>query len=257
MGMTPEKAIRFTKYSVALVCSWPPSLMATKFQLTFFNALWYVSFVSSMVLLLPLLNAIYEFRKEPIILGKTVSLCSAVAQVVIKMSVCRLKQREFRVSCQAFLAERQRNSRKFGKHLVWFQNLFYELETFCERATADERIVLQRHVDRYKCFHCVYTLWCFITAAFVISGPLYSLQTFPTHAKYLFAVERQPLKSIIFLHQSLVGFQASAGMAIDAQVALLLRYVAVRFEILALQFRKVKCNRELDECIRTHAEILR
>ncbi|XP_053997418.1 uncharacterized protein LOC128886498 isoform X2 [Hylaeus anthracinus] len=230
--VTPEKAIRFTKYSVALVFSWPPSLLATKAQLAFFNIMWYVSFFSSLVLLLPLLGSIFEYGKEPIILGKTVSLFSAVAQVAIKMAVCRVQQKRF-------------------------QALFFDLEDFCKRATKEERIVLQRYVDRYKCFHGVYIFWCFITTAFVIAGPLYTPQTFPTHAKYPFPVERQPLKSIIFLHQSLVGFQASAGMAIDAQVALLLRYVSARYELLTILLREVKSDGELNDWIRKHVELLR
>ncbi|XP_043251698.1 uncharacterized protein LOC122396965 [Colletes gigas] len=230
--VTPEKAIKFTKYSVALVCSWPPSLLAPKTQIAIFNTLWYTLFASAFVLLLPLLSAIYEFRMEPIILGKTVSLFAAVAQVVIKMTVCRLQQRQF-------------------------QALFFDMEDFCKRATKDEKLVLQHHVDKYKCFHGVYTFWCFMITMFVISGPLYTPQTFPTHARYPFSVERQPIKSIIFLHQSLVGFQASAGMAVDAQFALLMRYVTARFELLAVQLRAAKSDRDLNDCIESHGKLLR
>ncbi|CAD1477278.1 unnamed protein product, partial [Heterotrigona itama] len=93
--IAPEKAILFTKLSVALTCSWPPSPLATKTQLLLFNALWCTTFVSSVTLFLPLMAAIYEYRKHPIVLGKTVSLASAVAQVVIKMMICRWQQKRF------------------------------------------------------------------------------------------------------------------------------------------------------------------
>ncbi|XP_029038287.1 putative odorant receptor 85d [Osmia bicornis bicornis] len=138
-----------------------------------------------------------------------------------------------------------------------FQVLYFDMEEFCKRATPSERIVLQRYVDRYKYFHGVYTLWCFLTTVFVISGPLYSPQTFPTHAIYPFSVERQPLKCFIFFHQSLVGFQVSSGMATDTQVALLLRYTAARFELLAMQLHAAKSGRELNACIKEHSELLR
>lgn len=131
------------------------------------------------------------------------------------------------------------------------------MENFCKHATADEKATLQRHVDRYKYYHLVYTLWCFLTTVFVISGPLYLPQTFPTHAKYPFPAERQPLKSFLFLHQSIVGFQASAGMAIDAEVALLLRYAAARFEILAEQLYKADNEQDINACIRNHSQLLR
>ena len=96
--IAPERAILFTKLSVALTCSWPPSSLATKTQLLLFNVLWCTAFVSSIALFLPLMAAIYEYRKHPIVLGKTVSLASAVAQVAIKMVICRLQQKRFRVS---------------------------------------------------------------------------------------------------------------------------------------------------------------
>lgn len=96
--LTPEKAILFTKLSVALTCSWPPSPLATKAQHLFFNALWCIAFLTSVMLFLPLLAAIYVYRKHPVILGKTVSLTAAVAQVTIKMIICRLQQKRFQVS---------------------------------------------------------------------------------------------------------------------------------------------------------------
>ncbi|XP_078046903.1 odorant receptor 13a-like [Augochlora pura] len=230
--VTPRIAIVFTKASVALTCAWPPSLRATEAELLFFRALWCIAFASSIALLLPLFNAICEYYNEPIILGKNVSLFAAVAQVTIKMIVCRLMQQRFR-------------------------RLFDEMETFCKHATKEENVVLQRYVDRYKYSHGIYTAWCFLTTVFVISGPLYSPQEFPTHAKYPFSVERQPLRSILFLHQALVGFQASAGMAIDAQVALLLRYATARFEILGKQLDKARSESELNACIEKHTDLLR
>ncbi|XP_076283629.1 odorant receptor 13a-like [Lasioglossum baleicum] len=229
--VTPRMAISFTKASVALTRAWPPPLQTSKSELFFFNVSWCASFISSIGLLLPLFNAICKYYDEPIILGKNVSLFAAVAQVAIKMIVCRLMQKQF-------------------------QRLFFDMEEFCEHATEKENAVLQRHVDRYKYVHGVYTLWCFLTTVFVICGPLYSPQAFPTHAKYPFPVEEQPLRSIIFFHQSLVGFQASAGMAIDAQVALLLRYATARFEILAMKLERVQSESQLNACILEHARLL-
>lgn len=95
--MNPEKAIAFTKLSVLLTCAWPPSPKTTRTQLFFFNTLWSAAFVSAIGLFLPLLSAIYEYRNDPIVLGKSVSLCAAVAQVAIKMIMCRSRQKQFQV----------------------------------------------------------------------------------------------------------------------------------------------------------------
>lgn len=135
--------------------------------------------------------------------------------------------------------------------------LYFEMENFCKRATNDERIILQRYVDRYKYFHSFYILWSFLTTIFVICGPLYTAQTFPIHAIYPFSVKRHPYKDLIFFHQSFVGFQVSSGMAVDTQVALLLRYVVARFEILGNQFSNAKSDGEFDACIEKHNELLR
>lgn len=131
------------------------------------------------------------------------------------------------------------------------------MENFCKQATNEEKIILQRYVDRYKYFHSFYILWSFLTTIFVICGPLYTVQTFPTHAIYPFSVRRHPYKSLIFFHQSFVGFQVSSGMAIDTQIALLLRYAAARFEILGIEFNNTKSDGEFDACIEKHNELLR
>ncbi|XP_076763150.1 uncharacterized protein LOC143430660 [Xylocopa sonorina] len=230
--VTPESAISFTKLSVALTCSWPVPSSASKSQLVLFNVLWCAAFTSSFALVLPLATAIYEHHADAIVLGKTVSLTAAVMQVLIKMVMCRLQQKQFQI-------------------------LYFDMETFCKNATNEERVVLQRYVDRYKYFHCVYISWCFLTTILVISGPLYSPETFPTNAIYPFSVEHQPLKSVIFLHQSFVGFQVSSGMAIDSQIALLLRYTAARFELLGSQLRNAKSDCELNACIEKHNQLLR
>nr|XP_033339143.1 uncharacterized protein LOC117227750 [Megalopta genalis] len=261
--VTPRIAIAFTKASVALTCAWPPSLSATKAELLFFKVLWCAAFTSSIGLLLPLFNAICEYYNEPIILGKNVSLFAAVAQVTIKMVVCRLMQQRFRVSHsgsdaleQIWPSLCQTVDKETDSERTRFQRLFFDLETFCRHATEEENVVLQRHVDRYKYSHGIYTACCFLTSIFVICGPLYSPQDFPTHAKYPFPVEHQPVRGIIFLHQALVGFQASAGMAIDAQIALLLRFATARFEILGTQLDRARSESEFNACIEKHTRLL-
>lgn len=134
--------------------------------------------------------------------------------------------------------------------------LYHEMETFCKEANEKTNIILQHYVDKHKYIYGIYTLWCYITAIGVICGPLILPQEFPTHAKYPFSVKHS-LKIIIYLHQSLVGLQASAGMCITCNIAILLFYSAARLELLAQKIRNVKNENELDACINLHGEILR
>lgn len=131
------------------------------------------------------------------------------------------------------------------------------METFCKQADDKTNITLQCYVDNYKRVYGIYTLWCYLTAIGVICGPIFLPQQFPTHAKYPFLVEHHPIKSIIYLHQSLVGLQAAAGMCIDGNIALLLFYSAARLHLLAQKICNVKNERELDTCIKLHDKILR
>ncbi|XP_071578784.1 uncharacterized protein [Temnothorax nylanderi] len=229
--ITPVKVIFLTKISVALTCAWPPSPNATKFDVTLFKVLWYICYLSSILLLFPLLSSVYEYRDNPVILAKSVCLSCAVLQVTLKMVICRIRYNRF-------------------------QMLYHKMEMFCEQADDKTNITLQHYVDKYKCIYGIYTLWCYITAIGVICGPLFLPQEFPTHAKYPFSVE-YPIKSIIYLHQSLVGLQVAAGMCIDCNIAILLFYSAARLELLAQKIRNVKNENELDACINLHNEILR
>ncbi|KYQ51990.1 hypothetical protein ALC60_08903 [Trachymyrmex zeteki] len=134
--------------------------------------------------------------------------------------------------------------------------LYHEMETFCKQANEKTNIILQYYVDNYKRTYSIYTLWCYITAIGVISGPLFLPQEFPTNAKYPFSIQ-PPLKYIIYLHQSLVGLQVAAGMCTDCNIAILLFYSAARLELLVQEIRNVRNENELDACIKLHSEILR
>ncbi|KYN03550.1 Putative odorant receptor 49a [Cyphomyrmex costatus] len=229
--ITPVKVIHFTKISVALACAWPPPPNATKSDIVSFKILWHVCYLSNILLLLPLLSSIYEYRDDPVILAKSVCLSCAAIQVTIKMMVCRIKQ-----DC--------------------FQMLYHEVEMFCKQANEKTNIILQYYVDNYKRIYGIYILWVYMTAIGVIFGPLILPQEFPTYAKYPFSTQ-PPIKYIIYLHQSLVGIQAAAGMCIDCNFAILLFYSVARLDLLIQKIRNVKNENELDECIKLHDEILR
>ncbi|XP_070148930.1 odorant receptor 4-like [Polyergus mexicanus] len=232
LKITPVRAILFIKISVALICAWPPSPKLTKSNIILFRACWYMCYFCSILLLLPLLSSVYEYRDDPVILAKSVCLSCAVVQITIKMMVCHIQYTSF-------------------------QMLYHEMETFCKQADDKTNIILQRYVDNYKYTYSTYILWCYMTSIGVICGPLFLPQQFPTDAKYPFSVAHQPVKSIIYLHQSFVGLQVSAGMCIDCSIAILLFYSAIRLELLAQKIRNVKSEYELDACIKLHNEILK
>ncbi|XP_026830248.1 uncharacterized protein LOC105283053 isoform X2 [Ooceraea biroi] len=165
--------------------------------------------------------------------SKSVCLSCAVLQVTIKMMVFRFRYTDFQV-------------------------LYYEMEMFCKQADDKTYETLQRYVDNNKYVYGIYCLWSYLTTTFVICGPLiFPQQEFPTDAKYPFSVEEHPVKSMIYLHQSVVGLQAAAGMCMDCNIAMFLFYSAARLEILAQKMCNVMDEHELNKCIKLHNEILR
>ncbi|XP_015182349.1 PREDICTED: odorant receptor 43a-like isoform X1 [Polistes dominula] len=229
--ISPEKAIVFLKVSVSLTGCWPTS-SKTYSRINLFELLWYILFANNLFLLFPLINAIYENRSDTILLTKSICLACAVAQITLKMILCRRER--FRL-----------------------QSLLLDLENSCKTDNKEEKIILQKYTDKCKYVHAIYTSLCYLTAIIVICSPLYTNQKFPTNAKYPFPVDHSPIREIIFLHQSLVGLQVSAGMCIDCKLAALLWYVAVKFELLSRDIREFKNMQELNACITRHQEVLR
>lgn len=95
--VTPERAVQFTRRSMYLAFCWPPPRDSTKSQLQMLNILWWMSFLSSMALLGPLLISIYEFRGDALIVTKSTLFSLAVANFAIKIIVCRLNRQRTQV----------------------------------------------------------------------------------------------------------------------------------------------------------------
>lgn len=100
--ITLTEVLFIAKISVALICARPPSMNATKFDVILFKILWYISYLNSLLLLLPLLNSIYIYYDDPAIVGKSVCLSCAVLHTMFKMTVCRIQYNRFQVCMHVF-----------------------------------------------------------------------------------------------------------------------------------------------------------
>ncbi|XP_057328342.1 uncharacterized protein LOC130669443 isoform X3 [Microplitis mediator] len=129
-------------------------------------------------------------------------------------------------------------------------------DEFIKKANESEKIILQKYVDNTWKFHGFMTCSYYLTATAVLLGPLILPQKFPTDAVYPFPVDNQIISYIVYLHQCIVGYQCSAGMALDCQAALFLWYLSARFEILISEAKNVKTFDELRNYIKKHQIIL-
>jgi len=81
--------------------------------------------------------------------------------------------------------------------------------------------------------------------------------SFPLVIKYPFPVDRQPLRAIVYFHQSLGIYQAYCQVSSNVFLALLLWFTSARFEILSNKFRMITKYSEWQSCIKEHQELLR
>ncbi|XP_033208625.1 odorant receptor 30a-like isoform X2 [Belonocnema kinseyi] len=226
--ITPEASLAILKYSMALTCCWPPSLNANRSKIFICDILCFLAFISAMLLLIPLLNSVYQDRSDTMILLKSIYLSCAAAHVANKIAICWI-------------------------HRYRLQ----EVTDFLHHANERERNIMQHYADKYGILHVFFTISNYMGALGVILGPLFTSAPFPTDAKYPFAVDFKPVKYVIYAHQSLTGFQVSAAMSIDCLVGYLLWFVAARFKILSLNFRDAKNEKEFCLCVRQHQKLLK
>lgn len=88
-------------------------------------------------------------------------------------------------------------------------------------------------------------------------GPVLLPQPFPLDAEYPFDVQRQPLRTIIYAHHLLAIYQSMTQVAANILPAVLLWFVAVRFDILSNRFRSITNIKELMKCTHDHYILLK
>jgi len=121
-----------------------------------------------------------------------------------------------------------------------------------------EEIVIQRYID--KCIRFYSTsmfIFYFFTLVTIVVLPPIMHQPFPTLAEYPFDVLQQPLRTIIFMQQSMAGIITAAQLCQNTFMALLLWFASARFEILIEELRDVTDVYQLFKCIKKHQELLK
>ncbi|XP_053973000.1 uncharacterized protein LOC128873437 isoform X2 [Hylaeus volcanicus] len=231
-NVTLEKAIAFTRISVALTCCWPPRFAATKSQIVCFKILRSAVMLNAFALLFPLLYALYVERDNPSNFVQAACLTLATLQVLVQTIFCISQYDRLR-------------------------RLIEEMILYCEKAKSYESYVFQRCAQSYSAFYGVSAIWFYVSACTVVVGSVLISQPFPTKAEYPFAVDYEPLRTIIFLHQALVGMQCAAHACINMLGALLLLFAAARFEILMMELRNITDVHSLIEGVNKYHSVKR
>ena len=96
--ITPEFALTLSKISTALNCCLPPPANASKTKILIFDILCSLAFISSILLLIPLLFSVYQDRHNSVIMIKSLYLSCAMAHVANKIAVCRIHRHRLQVN---------------------------------------------------------------------------------------------------------------------------------------------------------------
>ncbi|KAF7381742.1 hypothetical protein HZH68_015615 [Vespula germanica] len=171
MKFTPEAALRFTKTSVDLLVSWPPSMNTSKKKLFILDVYFWLSFLCAQTLLVLLLNGIYAYRDNFEIMIQSICIVIAIIQMSIKMMACRM----------------QRSS---------LQSIITEMESIVKLAAPHEKAVLQKYVNRSALLHIFLTFGFYLSSTNIVLGPIFLSQSLPTFAVYPFDTESHPVYEI-------------------------------------------------------------
>nr|XP_012152339.1 PREDICTED: odorant receptor 46a, isoform A-like [Megachile rotundata] len=228
---SPEKAITFTRFCLALSLFLPLSSRATKLQTICYKSLKFIVVLSSFFLFLPIIN----------------SLCMYQDPTNVSQSVCFLMG-EFQLISNTIIGTVQYDR---------LQEVIEVMEACCKNATLHEKVVFQRYINTYSPFYGSSAIWFYVTGMILILGTLVSSEPFPTNAEYPFPVDYQPLETIVFLHQSLVLIQCCAHACINMFCAFLLLFAAARFEILKMELREVMNIEQFVMCVEKYYTVKR
>jgi len=119
-----------------------------------------------------------------------------------------------------------------------------------------EEVIIQQYIDKYAIFYGVLIFVFYISAVAFGTLPLLMQQPFPSMSEYPFDVYYEPLKTIIYLHQVIVGFIVAGLLCLNTFISLLLWFASARFEILIEELKTVTNVYQLIDCIKQHQKIL-
>ncbi|XP_032684798.1 odorant receptor 49b-like [Odontomachus brunneus] len=175
---------------------------------------------------------IYEYSDDSLLVMKLGCQLGAILQIPLQMIL--------------FAAQDER-----------LQLIVLEMEDYNRRAGKYEKEIFQRYIDKCWLFYGMMLTLLMMTAAAVIFTPVFMPQPFPADVRYPFNVLQQPFRTIMYAHHIVIAFQSAMQVSANTFPALLLWFVAARFDILSMQLRMVTDVKELIKCTREHYELLR
>lgn len=141
--------------------------------------------------------------------------------------------------------------------IIDLQLVTFELENFCKLIKPHEEAICQQYIDKCMIFYGASIIGIYLIDLVIIVGPVTLDQPLPTNAEYPFDIYHQPLRSILFIHQSICALQTAAHLCMNTFTALLLWFTSARFELLTEKLRAITNIYDLMKCIQEHQKLLK
>ncbi|KAK0158665.1 hypothetical protein PV328_009641 [Microctonus aethiopoides] len=231
LSVTPQTALYFTELSVYFVSSWPPLKYKNKYHKFLFHFRWWLAFIFIFLFLLPLLNGLYKHQNDPLKMINNTCLSAAAIQALSKMIICRM-------------------------HWPRLKMLHRKIDKFINNADELQNKYIKKYIDRGIIFHGFITTSMYLVSLVFIIEPLLQSRPFPTDSEYPFVIKYKAIHQAIYIQQICALIFISSALSIDFQVAVLLWFIGIKFEVLGEYCERVMTDDDLNYCINKHQRIL-
>lgn len=131
------------------------------------------------------------------------------------------------------------------------------IEKFMEISKSHEKIILQKHIDRYTMFISTVAISFIVAGITVVCSPLFLPLEFPVDVWYPFSTESLLRKFILYIMQIFIIAQTVFCLDVDIMIAVILIYSTVKLELLASEVEQATNEIHIISCIRKHQEIIK
>nr|XP_012151894.1 PREDICTED: uncharacterized protein LOC105663983 [Megachile rotundata] len=190
------------------------------------------TFLNSFLSLYPVINAL-QTSTDPMDVSESAVFLIGLLLAISHIAISIARSKNIRNNNPNFLPK---------THIIMVLEL---TEDVCKNANDSARRLFQRYMEQFSTFYGVLIIWTYATGMTFILKALIMSDPYPLNAIYPFRVDYQPLKTIIFLHQSLYICNVSGNSSVNVFCGFLLFFAAARFEILKMKLRNVKNTEDL------------
>ncbi|XP_076173371.1 uncharacterized protein LOC143149688 [Ptiloglossa arizonensis] len=219
----------------------------------------FVIISSAFALILPLLYSMHLHRDNPAVFTNSGCLAMAVCPIPVHALFCMVHNNRIQVESAIIFPGSDTTDRtlRIGNSSDVLQKLVEQMNKCCANAKPYEREILVRYAEKYSTFYGLCVAWLYMTSLVFDVGTLFLAQPFPSDAEYPFAVDYEPMRTFIFVHQVVVSFQCCAGVSMNVFAALLLLFAGARFEMLVVELRELQGIESLIESVKKYYHLRR